>query len=244
MKPCHLLLILVLAISLFSGCKKDKQNASKLYLVKQVVTEFKDYLDKKDTVQYQYDNQNRLTGYGLFYKGKYERLYTFFYDSSNRIVQVNDYNTAVDTLLYSVFYNYTGSGFTENWSYANGQNASSTFTLNSGHQVARMDQATFYTLFDYDAKGNLIHVKSYSKPGQPPVNEEYSLAYDTYKNPFYAQKGNYAFMFLVIPHINTCVNNLEGNMDYQYNSDGYPVTVLTHDQTNGRIYTYYDYTVK
>lgn len=107
-----------------------------------------------------------------------------------------------------------------------------------------MDQTVYYTLFDYDANGNLSHAKSYANPGQPAINEEYDYAYDSYKNPFFAQKGNYAFMFLVMPHINTCVNNLKGNMEYQYNSDGYPTTILTHNNLYGSIYTYYDYTVK
>ena len=201
---------------------KDKPvtTSSKLYLVKQVVTEFKDCWIK-DTVRYQYDSQDRLTGYGFIIKGNYQRLYTFTYDSNSRIAQADDYNTTVDTVLYSVIYNYTANGFTETVSYPNGQTAAASFTLNSNHQVARMDETTYYTLFDYDANGNLIHEKSYANPGQPAINQEADMTYDAYKNPFLAQKGNYAFMFLVIPHINTCVNNLKGNMQYQYNSDGY-----------------------
>jgi hypothetical protein len=247
MKPYLSTLIIIASTAFFCSCKKaEKQSPSRpIYLVKQQIVEFTNYpIAQNDTTQYNYDSYNRLTNYGLIYKGKYEPEFTYSYDSNGRVAGVIAYNTVTDTVLSRLVLTYGTNSFTMDSQDPNGQQGHYLYTLNNKQQAVRYDSKNYYVLYTYDTNGNITSYKVYAQPGQPTVSEAGIFSYDNNKNPFFALKGNYAFVFGVFSRPNACINNPIGNLQYQYNSDGYPTKVTDHDPALGAINTYYIYTVK
>jgi hypothetical protein len=250
MKPNRSLLLLLFFFLLIFSCKKNSQSPSSksVYLVKQIIEEFPQLNGQRDTLQYNYDNNNNLTDYGSIYKGKYVLQRKFLYNADNQVGEVDDYNYSTsDTLTNKFLLTYTNGSFTiDFYNSKEKQMGHGLVTLNAKKQVARYDDETYYMLLDYDNRGNLIFDKAYPQPGWPPVSETGTMTYDDYKNPFSALQGNYFFMLYTFTfQPSTFVNNISfsGGPIYQYNSDGYPTKV--NGNYDGEEYIdYYIYTIK
>lgn len=227
-----------------SSCKKNSipSTSSSTHLVDQVITEFPLY-SKRDTIQYHYNSNNNLTDYGPIIKGKYKIEYKFFYNTENRATEVDLYDFTNDTLTAKSIFIYHKGYYTLDDTLNKTITSHFIYTLNDSQQVIKYENQKYYVLLNYDLKGNMIHSKAYAQLGYATVNDETTLKYDSYKNPFYTLKGNYGFMFLT-PHVNTCINNPTNSTNYEYDSSGYLIKSTETSYINNNPVTYYKYTIK
>lgn len=127
---------------------------------------------------FEYDDQNRLIGHRISYEG--EADYSLSYEGN------------VVWLSGTVWYD---------------QNVSLSMQLNNDGLVSRMDlhsdrdifNEIKYTLFEYDANGNMIKADDYDEEGN--IINSISITYDANTNPYYDQfKSIYLHRFIQLFH--------------------------------------------
>ncbi|HVV55914.1 MAG TPA: hypothetical protein VHC47_11335 [Mucilaginibacter sp.] len=230
-----------------AGCKKDSQN-TKVYLLKQQVTDDREDGIPIDTTTYSYDEKDRITGI-TDGSGTGRITMSIVYDSQNRISVARKYNSTGGLIIeFDFFYDGGDAGYyffgpthiadTASLTFNNARQVTEISTKHSGSQV-----------FTYDSKGNIATSQAISSSGSSHLNDQISFSYDAGKNPLsQAAPNNYFVMYIInTTNPSTFINNvLIKNADkytYTYNKDGFPVS-LTIKTYLSKIYVYYTYIQK
>lgn len=245
-----LLYAFVLMICVVAGCKKDGQK-SKIYLVKQQITDASAEGLPLDTANYTYDDQNRII---KITDGTHPNMVTFTiaYDSENRVTTASKYADNGNQIIeFDFFYNTGSSGYI-----FHGSSLADTayFTFNSKKQVSVINtKHSGSQQFTYDGGGNVATTTAVNVDGSIDLGDETSFAYDNQKNPFSdIPANNYFFMYIVkIGNPSTLINNVvvrdADRYTYKYNSAGFPTSgsIATLTATSAvTLYVYYNYIVK
>ncbi len=236
-----------LMICLAAGCKKDHQN-SKVYLLRQQITDDREDGAPIDTTNYTYDGQNRLT-LVTDGTGSNKRTFTVAYDSQNRVSTARKLDGSGNLVVQ---YDFIYKGDTVGYHFFGPPSESDTsyFTFNSKHQVTQLtSNHSGYETYEYDNKGNVALTESYGSDGSNGLADAGAYQYDNMKNPFSGTSPNNFFLMYIVlvDNPSTLINNATDKngfpTTYTYNQDGFPISGITNTYYT-QIYFYYNYTVK
>src|SRR5579863_1222903 len=197
----------VLAICVAAGCKKDYQN-SKIYLLKQQITDDREDGLPLDTATYNYDDHYRVI---TITDGTAPNRITFTldYDSQNRVTSGKRYgNNGNLQIQYDFFYR----GDTTGYIFHGGSLADTAyFTFNSQSQVTQItSKHSGYETFEYDTRGNVSATQGYKNDGSFNLNDQGGYTYDNMKNPFSqtAHKNLFLEYIVFVDNPSTLINNI------------------------------------
>jgi hypothetical protein len=238
---CGFGLILCLAM----GCKKDKQ--PKVYLLKQEVIDDRAEGNPLDTINYTYDNSNRITA--IHSGSAPNRIsYTIAYDDQGRVSTARKFsNSGALIIQFDFYYTTEATGY-----YFHGASLSlsdtAVFVFNAQKQLTTIQTGhSGKQVFTYDSKGNIATSDAFGADGTNNLFDNISYEYDNGKNPFSAMPGgNYFFMYVAYTDPSTFINNVQVKdadvYTYTYNADRYP-TQATVNTGSATIKIYYNYTL-
>lgn len=210
------------------------------------------------TSDFIYDSEKRLTKWSFEETGTspYSGVSTFTYNADGRL---SSYSNDVNDIAI------TYDGNTVNASGIFGGNTPSELQmeLNGAGQVTKFIESYQYTIFGYDANGNMVSAKSFDNNANPLA--EFTITYDSKINPFYGQfesvyierfleffedfdgiyvSGFEGYSFPYFKNNITSINEVGGdslNYIYTYDDGGYPTVVNEDDMgdTTTYIISYY-----
>jgi len=229
---------LIIAIVLFSGCKKEtKAPSANTYLLK-TVTYTTNPAAFTFVDQYSYDSKNRVIE---FNSQTQLRDYKYTYDDNNNLTSATVYDTGVGGRLNSIHkFTYSANQIIDDEvDSTNFPLAHWVFTLNDKQQVTFLSSDLIE--YTYDGNGNIT---GYNETGTLKQSDSYT--YDNKKHPLSMIGAKNVHLMFLTGFGFTNVNNIvhdninTGDYTYTYNDAGFPTTRTGLDITgrNQNIATY------
>jgi hypothetical protein len=233
-------------ISIMIGCTEDETKPQKVVLDYYEETfEIQDLgFQPQNKIKYEYDLAGRLRGYTFFSFDPAtesmveQRHFVFTYKAGN-VDGIEGFLTNSTSPYIKYFYEYDGSivkKIKEN-NYSAGINSEATFSYPSANRTVVSYQFSNGGSFEYEMNvdGNNIISDKTTRGSQLCSNGVYT--YDQYRNPFNAL--GYVDYFLTnvsannklteaVDYVGCAFPNLKPeSYEYEYNSDGYPIEMIT-----------------
>lgn len=252
MKKIKLITALFLASILLFSCSSDDDSSSDDGTPGDTVVLVKsETVDANNKVNYIFNANNLLTSWTGIYPG-YEYENTYVYDSNNRITESHFQETGLVNYLDDTFYTYNANGDLTNYddvdlaysgnvitasgTIEGNSNVTILIETNTDGLVTKLTEFENYTLYSYDANGNMVEAKYYNNNDVLLIT--YSLDYDQKVNPFYGQlQSVYIERFLeyFYPFEGIYISGYEGySFPYLKNN----ITGISEDATNYLNITY------
>lgn len=221
-------LILVAAVLIYSGCKKDSTKAPKVYLLSKVtyVQSAQPSFAVADT--YTYDSQNRVIEVN---SAMLSKICKYAYDNTNELINVQTFSTINGQLEQTDKWTYDGNTISaQTYDFDNKPNGSYTITLNAAKRVQSISTAQDYMQYNYDNSGNVMIFSDAVSVGG---TYSYNYTYDDKGAPLSMIKvQNLHLNYLMFYTPKTAVNNVltESHvniaMTYAYNAAGLPISAI------------------
>jgi hypothetical protein len=230
-----------LILCLAAGCKKDKQ--TKVYLLKQQITDDRAEGKPLDTTSYTYDDSNRIIAISDG-SHPHQTSYTISYDDAGRVNVAKKFsNSGALIIEFDFYYTPQATGY-----YFHNATTSlsdtAVFVFNAQKQLTTIQtNHSGRQEFTYDSKGNIATSDAFGADGSNNLFDNISYAYDNSKNPFSQTAPNdYFFMYVAYTDPSTQINNIQvrdGNVyTYTYNADRFPVKAIVNTGTANITITY------
>ncbi|MDN3725384.1 hypothetical protein QRD02_13430 [Aequorivita sp. SDUM287046] len=210
-------------------------------------------IDFSYTSDFSYDSEKRLTRVVFEEAGPnpFTSVVTFTYNADGRL---SGYGNGPDIVAIT----YNGNTVTATGDFAGGPDSEVYMELNAAGQIVKYTESYQYTLFGYDANGNMVSAASFDNDDNPLT--AFTLTYDDKTNPFYGQfdsiyierfleffedfdgiyvSGFEGYSFPYFKNNITSIQETGGDSliyTYAYDADGYPTVVNEDDM--GDTYSY------
>ena len=230
MKRVLFLLMSVLAVAAaFTSCKKDKENAYTVKLLKTVTYYSNRYEETYNRYKFEYDKQNRIAKISDYYT----RTITYDGDDLVQVVTTNN-DGYIGTCQY--IKNGNTITFTEKYIY-NGDNYTNTYTIELDsdglpvkQEVERSDNVNYFHVYEYQ-DGNLATDRITYDTSREDNTETHTYTYDNEKSAlYYCQTPKwYLILYLNDFGISNNVTYSGGtypprsSYTYEYDVTGFPV---------------------
>lgn len=206
------------------------------------------------TSDFTYDSEKRLTKWSSEEMGssQYSSVYTFTYNAEGRL---SGYSNGVNDIDIT----YNGNTVTASGIFSGNTTSELQMELNGAGLITKFIESYQYTIFGYDANGNMVSAKSFDNDANPVA--EFTITYDSKINPFYGQfeslyierfleffedfdgiyvSGFEGYSFPYFKNNITSINEVGGdslNYTYTYDDGGYPTVVNEDDMGDTNTYS-------